>query len=340
MTIQVSATVESWPLAGTFRISRGAKSSAEVVVVSLEENGLLGVGECVPYARYGESPQATARLVNERFASGVADTDEIRAPTGCASADNALDCAAWDLQSRRAGRPVWELAGLPAPAPVVTAYTISLGTADEMGRAAAAQGSRQLLKLKLGGEDSGHDAERLSAVRSAAPGSTLIVDANEGWSFEHLERMLPVAHTLGIAMIEQPLPVDCDDALVGLDPPIPLGADESVHGQADLARLREKYQVVNVKLDKTGGLTRAVSLCAAAREIGFDVMIGCMVATSLSMAPALLLTHGAAYVDLDGPLLLREDRQPGLEYCDSLVSWPDPPFWGNRAVVSGRYSGE
>lgn len=331
--IRVTAAIESWPIAGEFRTARGGKTAAEVVVVRLDDGECVGVGECLPYPRYGESAETTARLINEHFATGRNDLDTLRVDTGCHSANNALDCAAWDLLAQQSGTPVWDLAGLPAPQPVVTALTIGLGPVADMAQAAAAHRHRDLLKIKLGSTEVEADAERLQAIRASAPDSTLIVDANEGWSMSQLERIVDVASAVDVRMIEQPLPAAADEPLRNFGSPVPFGADESVHREADLDDLREKYAVVNVKLDKTGGLSRASSLCARARALNIDVMIGCMVATSLSMAPALLLTQGAAYVDLDGPLLLRRDRQPGLTYVGDQVAWPDTPFWGEPREV-------
>ncbi len=325
--MRVTARIERWPIAGEFRIARGAKREAEVVVVELDDGAHRGRGECVPYGRYGESPAQTLELLESHF-SGEFVEAELLAGSGGYAADNALDCALWDLRAQRAGTPVWTLAGLPAPQSRVTAYTLGIDTPEAMGVRARAAADRALLKIKLGGEDAARDGERLKAVRDGAPDSVLIVDANEGWTPALLETHLVVAAACEVAMIEQPLPTDADGALAGLDSPVPIGADESVHGLEDLEALRDRYQVLNVKLDKAGGLTRALELTEAARALGFDLMIGCMVATSLSMAPALLLGEGARFVDLDGPLLLREDRPDGLSYEGSEVAWPERCCWG------------
>lgn len=328
MTVILEAHAESWDLAAPFSISRGTKSSADVVVVTAQDGEFEGRGEGVPYARYGESVSGALQAIaafGAHYRDGSRDAVVRAMPPGAAR--NAVDCALWDLEARRRGAPVWELAGLPMPTPVETAYTIVLDDVAAMAAAARRNASRPLLKLKLGGAPA-EDVERLRAVRDAAPDPRLIVDANEGWSMAGLERILPAAADAGVELIEQPLPADTDDALAGFPSPVPLGADESVHGAAELAELAEKYQVLNVKLDKTGGLTAAFDLVRDALGMGFDVMIGCMVATSLSVAPALLLARDAAFVDLDGPLLLAADRPDGLRYADGRVAFPPRGGWG------------
>ena len=243
------------------------------------------------------------------------------------AARNAIDCALWDLEALRSGAPVWELAGLSSPRPVVTAYTISLGEAEAMASVARANASRPLLKIKLG-ERPDRDVERLRVVRDAAPRARLIVDANEGWDLAGLRMVAPAAMELGVELIEQPLPAGADEALADFDSPVALGADESVHGTSKLASLAAKYRVLNIKLDKTGGLTAALAMSREARSMGFDIMVGCMVGTSLGMAPALLLAQDAAFVDLDGPLLLANDRPDGLCYEDGRVAFPSHGGWG------------
>ena len=328
MAIRLEAHAESWELAAPFSISRGTKSSADVVVVTARDGEFEGRGEGVPYARYGESVSGALEAIGA-FGANCRDCsrDAVRFGMPAGAARNAVDCALWDLEARRSGAPVWKLAGLPAPRPVETAYTIVLDDVAAMAAAARRNASRPLLKLKLGGGPA-EDVERLRAVREAAPGARLIVDANEGWSMAGLERVVPVAAESGVELIEQPLPAGGDDALAGFPSPVPLGADESVHGQVDLTELAARYQVLNVKLDKTGGLTPALDLVRDARGIGSDVMIGCMVATSLSMAPALLLAQEAAFVDLDAPLLLAADRPDGLRYEDGRVAFPPRGGWG------------
>lgn len=323
----LSVRLERFPIRGTFRISRGAKTEALVLVAELRDgDGHVGRGECVPYARYGESVegvQAAMEAMGDAFARGLSRRALAHAmPAGAAR--NALDCALWDLEAQRSARPAWQLAGLAPLEPVVTAFTLSIDTPDSMAGAARAV-ARPLLKLKLAGD--GADLDRVAAVRDAAPASRLIVDANEGWKPDDLA-ILPAAFArLGVEMIEQPLPAGADEALIGFDSPVRLGADESAHGLDGLEALARRYQVVNIKLDKTGGLTEALAVKARAQSLGLDVMVGCMVATSLSMAPALLLAQGADYVDLDGPLLLARDREPGLTY-DGARLLPTAGVWG------------
>jgi L-alanine-DL-glutamate epimerase-like enolase superfamily enzyme len=330
MPRRLSTAVEKWPIAGAFTIARGAKTEAIVVIVEIEENGAVGRGECVPYARYGESPESVLTQVDsvrgliERGGSG---RDLLMAlPAGAAR--NAVDCALWDLAAKATGTPAWALAGLPEPVTPVTAFTISLGTPEAMAMAARAAAHRKVLKLKLGGGD-GLDRERAAAVRMATPGAILIVDANEGWSLAQLTELAGPLAELGVRLIEQPLPADADTGLEGFSSPVPLCADESCHGVDGLPALARRYQAVNVKLDKTGGLTAAIQVIAAARELDLKLMVGCMVATSLAMAPALLLAGVADYVDLDGPLLLARDRDPGLRYESDGSIMPAPAaLWG------------
>jgi L-alanine-DL-glutamate epimerase-like enolase superfamily enzyme len=318
---------ERWPIAGAFTISRGAKTEALVVVAELSDGQFRGRGECVPYPRYGESVDSVTAVIEALRAplqSGLTRANlQDAMPAGAAR--NALDCAFWDLEAKRTGRRVHELAGLPAPRPLVTAYTISLGSPDVMAGAAEASASRPLLKIKLGGGD---DQARIAAVRRAAPKSQLIIDANEGWTASNLAANLAACAAAGVTLVEQPLPAGNDAALAHIARPIAVCADESVHTRHSLAGLRGRYDAVNIKLDKTGGLTEAVAMTAEARRLGFDLMVGCMVATSLAMAPAILLAQGARFVDLDGPLLLAKDREPGLLYDDSQVFPPSPELWG------------
>lgn len=323
----LEVAVERWPIAGTFRISRGAKTEAEVVVASLRQGGFTGRGEAVPYKRYGESVAAVVAAL-QALAPAVADGLDrfgLQQALPPGAARNALDCAFWDLAAKQAGCPVAELAGLPAPGPALTAYTLSLDTAEAMGRAARAAG-KPLLKLKLGGD--GLDLERVRAVHDAAPEARLIVDANEAWGVDDVVRLGAEMARAGVVLIEQPLPADRDGALAGLRSPVPLCADESCHTAADLSRLATLYSHVNVKLDKTGGLTGAIDLALAARQAGLGLMVGCMVGTSLAMAPALLLAGMAEFVDLDGPLLLARDRVPGLVYDGAVIQPPPTALWG------------
>jgi L-alanine-DL-glutamate epimerase-like enolase superfamily enzyme len=318
---------ERWPLACAFVIARGAKTQAHVVTASLNAAGALGRGESVPYARYGESVESVlAELESVRAViEAGADRDALQALLPPGAARNALDCALWDIQAKQVGAPVWRLAGLPRPKPVQTAFTLSLGTAANMAAAARAAADRPLLKLKIGGAD---DLDRVEAVRDAAPNSRLIVDANEALSFEDLRRLAPEFARLEVALIEQPLAAGADEALEGYVSPVPLCADESLHTRRELALCARRYSAVNIKLDKTGGLTEALVLKREAEALGLGIMAGCMVATSLAMAPALLIAQGATVVDLDGPLLLAKDRTPGLEIRGSTVNPPGPDLWG------------
>ena len=325
---RLSVRHETWPLARPFAIARGMKIAAEVVVAEIEGGGCVGRGECVPYGRYGETVEGVAAAVRAlagAVASGM-DRPALQLALPAGAARNALDCALWDLEAKRAGVRAWTLAGLASPGPLAFATTLSLDAPAAMAQAAAtamAAGAR-LLKLKVGAEAV---LERVEAVRAAAPGARLIVDANEGWSFALLERLVDPLHELGVEMIEQPLPSGGDGALAAFASPVPLCADESFHTGRDLDRL-EGYGMVNVKLDKTGGLTAALPLVQAARQRGMAVMVGCMVSTSLAMAPAMLLCEGAAIIDLDGPLWLSRDRKPGLLYDRGLVHPPEPSLWG------------
>lgn len=324
---QLIARIERWPIAGAFTISRGSKTEAVVVVAEISRGGHVGRGECVPYARYGETPDATLAMI-EALAGPLSQGMDRRAlqtalPAGAAR--NALDCALLDLEAKSSGRRVWDLLGRAAPRPCTTAYTISLGTPDAMAAAAAKAARRPLLKVKLGG---GEDGARIAAVRREAPESELIVDANEAWTPANLEQNLAECAELGVTLVEQPLPAGQDQALARIRRPMAVCADESVHGLASLDGLRERYDAINIKLDKTGGLTEAMAMADAARAQGFEIMVGCMVATSLSMAPALLLAQQARYVDLDGPLLLAGDRDDALRYDGSTVYPPDAALWG------------
>jgi L-alanine-DL-glutamate epimerase-like enolase superfamily enzyme len=325
MTLQITARAENWPIRGSFRISRGAKQEAAVVTVEARRAGFLGRGECVPYARYGESIESVLQQIAS-VAPGITRADlQTALPAGAAR--NAVDCALWDLAAKQQGRRVYELAGLPEPRPLLTAFTLSLDAPDTMAAAAASAVGRghHLLKLKVAGAG---DLARIAAVRAAVPNAKLIVDANEGWSFATLQELLGPLSELGVALIEQPLPEGEDEALHNFATAIPLCADESCHTRADLPRLVGRYSHINIKLDKTGGLTEAVELARAARESGLRLMIGCMVSTSLAMAPASLLGPLADTVDLDGPLLLERDRTPGLRYEADMLYPPDPELWG------------
>jgi len=331
LALSLSIAAERFPIAGSFSISRGAKTEAVVVVATISDGHQAGRGECVPYARYNESiGNVTAAIEAMRgpLAGGLGRADlQQGMPPGAAR--NALDCAFWDLEAKRSGRRVHDLAGLAAPKPLTTAFTISLADPQTMAQAAARAAHRPLLKIKLGGNaDNGGDPARIAAVRAAAPLATLIADANEGWAEADLGANFEACARAGVALVEQPLPEGRDDALARMARPIPVCADESAHDRASLAALSGKYDAVNIKLDKAGGLTEALAMAQAARAAGLSIMAGCMVATSLSMAPALLLAQAARFTDLDGPLLLAQDRTPGLRYEGSLVFPPDPALWG------------
>ena len=327
----LDVAVERWPIAGGFTIARGTKTEALVVVVRVACEGQVGSGECVPYARYGESvPGVVAALRAQRgaLAAGL-DRQALQHALPAGAARNALDAALWCLEARRAGRPVWQLAGLPPPRPVVTAYTLSLAEPAAMAAAAARASGRPLLKVKLGGPAGGEgDDERIAAVRAAAPAATLIVDANEAWCEATLERRLVACAAAGVALVEQPLSAGDDAVLEGYVSPVPLAADESFHGLPTLDTVARRYACVNLKLDKTGGLSAALELAAAVRARGLDLMLGCMVGTSLGMAPAFLLAGLARWVDLDGPLLLARDRADGFRYAGSVMQPLASDLWG------------
>jgi L-alanine-DL-glutamate epimerase-like enolase superfamily enzyme len=328
LPLSLSIRSESWPIAGAFSISRGAKTEAQVVVAELSDGRHKGRGECVPYARYDETVSgvmAALEAIGNKLAFGL-DRLALQQTMPAGAARNALDCAFWDLEAKRAARPVHELAGLPAPQPLTTAYTISLAAPDAMAQAAAKAADRALLKVKLGG--GADDRARILSVRNAAPRAELIVDANEGWTADDLARNLAACAQAGVTLVEQPLPADRDDALLHMTRPLPVCADESVHAAPSLAALVGKYDAVNIKLDKAGGLTEALAMESEAERLGFGIMAGCMVATSLAMAPAMLIAQRARVVDLDGPLLLARDRPDGLRYEASLVHPPTPALWG------------
>jgi len=327
MGFTLTVRTERWPIAGAFTIARGAKTQAEVVVAEVSDGTHTGRGECVPYARYDESVPGVAAAI-QAMRGPLADSltrQALQAAMPAGAARNALDCALWDLEAKLSGRPVHALAGLAAPHALVTAYTISLGTPEGMAQAARKACARKLLKVKLGGEG---DAARIAAVRAAAPKAELIVDANEAWRADNLADNLAACAQAGVTLVEQPLPAGDDAALARVARPIPVCADESVHDRASLAALVGKYDAVNIKLDKTGGLTEALAMAQEAERLGFGLMIGCMVATSLSMAPAMLVAQRARVVDLDGPLLLARDREKGLRYEDSLVYPATSALWG------------
>ena len=327
MTRRLTVKHENWSIAGEFTISRGGKIAADVVVVELEEEGKVGRGECVPYTRYSEAIDGVIAAIEDLrgpLESGVG-RQRLRALLRPGAARNAVDCALWDLEAKRSGTPVWKLAGLSQPKDLVTAYTVSLDTPEKMAAAAAANAQRPALKLKLGGAQ---DLARIQAVHQAAPAAALIVDANEAWSVEDYRSLVPQLAGFGVILIEQPFPADQDAALLEVQKPIPVCADESCHDIPTMKTLIGKYQAVNIKLDKTGGLTEGLAMVAEAKRLNFEIMVGCMVATSLAMAPAFLLAQQAKYVDLDGPLLLAQDRAGGFTFTASLMHPNAPALWG------------
>jgi len=324
--MRLSIRTEAWPIAGRFTIARGSKTEAQVLCVELSEGAYCGRGESVPYARYGETlDSALAELEAERSSVEAGQSDVALATMRPGAARNALDCALWDLRAKRSGVPAWKTAGLKTFHPLKTAYTLSLDTPEAMGAQAAANARRPLLKLKIGGPD---DLMRVEAVRAHAPKTRLIVDANEGLTLNDLKALAPELKRLGVVLIEQPLKAGEDDALAGYKCPVPLCADESLHSRAELDHCAALYDAVNIKLDKTGGLTEALALKQAAQAKGLMIMVGCMVATSLSMAPAMIVAQGADFVDLDGPLLLARDREHGLKITGSMLEPPEPALWG------------
>jgi len=327
MSRKLTIRHESWPIAGTFTISRGSKTSAEVVVVEISDGKANGHGECVPYARYGESIEGVIAAIEQHRVAleDGADRAAVQKLLAPGAARNAVDCALWDLEAKLAGKPVWKLAGLKQPRDLMTAYTLSLAAPDEMALAAAKNLHRPLLKLKLSGAD---DLDRVRAVSRAAPQSKLIIDANEGWSIDDYRKLAPKLRELNVILIEQPLPAGNDEALREVEKPIPICADEACHDSETLAALAGKYQAVNIKLDKTGGLTEALKMAREAEKLGFQIMVGCMVGSSLGMAPAFLIGQQASYVDLDGPLLLAKDRDHGFRYDGSLMHPCDAALWG------------
>tara|TARA_R110000751_G_scaffold221868_6_gene324244 strand:+ start:1174 stop:2154 length:981 start_codon:yes stop_codon:yes gene_type:complete len=325
--LKLDVEEQVFPLAEVFTISRGSRTDARVVVATLSDDVHTGRGECVPYAHYGESVDSVIAQIESMSDGLMAGMDRLglqsRLPAGAAR--NALDCAFWDLEAKRAGKPVWELAGIDAPKAQVTAFTLSLDAANVMREKARLHAARPLLKLKLGGEG---DIERLRAVREGAPEARIVVDANEGWSRETYARLAPVLLELGIVMVEQPLPAENDAPLAEIDRPLPVCADEACHDRTSLPNLVGRYDMVNIKLDKTGGLTEALALKQEALAQGFEIMVGCMVGSSLSMAPALLVAQGAAVVDLDGPLLLAQDREHGMRFDAEGIHPATSALWG------------
>lgn len=330
-SLTLDAQVEKWPIAGGFRISRGSKTEAEVVVATLSDGTHTGRGECVPYTRYGETVEGVknnilkAQSLFEAFPNATPDTIDIQTLMPAGAARNAIDCALWDLIAKQTGIPATIRAGFQSIKPRETAYTLSLDTPENMAQAAASKQHYPLLKLKLGAED---DSKRMRLIRTAAPNANLIVDANEGWTNANLQNLLETAAETKIDLIEQPLPADNDEALKDIEHLVPICADESVHDRASLTQLSSRYDAINIKLDKTGGLTEALQLLDEAKKLNLKIMVGCMVGTSLAMAPAMLIAQRADWVDLDGPLLLEKDREPGLQFDGAIIHPPTPELWG------------
>ncbi|WP_454746813.1 N-acetyl-D-Glu racemase DgcA [Ciceribacter selenitireducens] len=325
--LRLTVVEDVFPVAGTFTISRGSRTEIRVVAATLSDGIHTGRGECVPYARYGETVDGVMEAIlgaANDLGDGL-DRQGLQDRLAPGAARNALDCAFWDLEAKRAGKPVWQLAGLTAPKPIETAFTLSLGAPESMRDAAAKNAERPLLKVKLGTDD---DLGRIEAVRSGAPNSRIIVDANEGWTVEQYLALAPALVRLGVALVEQPLPAGKDDALRQIERVLPVCADESCHDRASLSHLKGKYDAINIKLDKTGGLTEALLMRDAAVAEGFDIMVGCMLGTSLAMAPAFFVAQGAAFADLDGPLLLAADREVPIRYEGSTMQVPDLALWG------------
>jgi len=319
----IQAKVEIFPLAQVFRISRGARTQAEVVTVIYEKDGIIGRGECVPYARYDETLESVTKQIEDLPDNIDKETLQETLPPGAAR--NAVDCALWDFECKKLDQRIWETAKIQKPEKNITAYTLSLDEPENMFKQAEKNSNRPLLKIKLG---TANDMPRLEAVRKGAPSAEIIVDANEGWDAEVYSQLAPKLVRLGVKLVEQPLPADKDDDLIGLPRPLPICADESCHDRKSLEKLIGKYDFVNIKLDKTGGLTEALLLKNKAVEAGFKIMVGCMVGSSLAMAPATLIAQNATFVDLDGPLLLAQDRQHGLLYNESWVHPPVKDLWG------------
>ena len=319
--MKINISTQTFPIAGTFTISRGSKTSAEVILVELSEGEFVGRGEAVPYARYNETVSQCLSALQTN-ADVISRGEAVSLPK---AAHNALDCAMWDLAAKKSGIPAFAAAGLISLQPRTTAYTLSLDTPSAMAEAAHKAAHYPLLKLKLGKEG---DEERLAKIREAVPHARLIVDANEGWNENTIAKMLKACVAVGVELVEQPLPQSQDDILHGMKRDILICADESAHDTKSLRELRAKYDAINIKLDKTGGLTEALRMSKAAKADGFKVMVGCMLATSLAMAPAFIVAQGADYVDLDGPLLLAKDRTPSITYLKGVMQPPPAALWG------------
>ena len=328
MGIQVDINRESWPLGSEFRISRGSRKVSEVITVSISEENLTGRGECFPYARYKETLNSVEKQITEIILELNQNPcrQYLRQLLPPGAARNAVDCALWDLEAKRANCRAWELAGLSPPEPLTTVYTLGVDEPEKMGELAFENSNRPILKLKMTGD--GRDFDRVERIHSSAPNTKLVVDANEGWTIQQYLEYAPRFKELGVMMIEQPLPADQDSQLSSIPHPVAVCADESCHDTSTLEGLVGKYEMINIKLDKTGGLTEALELKEAASNLGFQIMVGCMIGTSLAMAPGLVVGQGASVVDLDGPLLLKDDREHGLEFIGSTINIPSSSLWG------------
>jgi L-alanine-DL-glutamate epimerase-like enolase superfamily enzyme len=325
-TFSIEACEETWPLKETFRISRGSRTETRMIVVTISDDEHAGRGEAVPIRRYNQTPESVIAQIESIAHEKNLNRERLQKLLPPGAARNAVDCALWDLEAKRSGKRAWELANVVIISEVETSFTISLDLPGKMGRAAKANSKAPILKLKLGGDDL--DLARVEAAHTAAPSARLLIDANESWSPEHFRGVAPKLKQFGVELIEQPFAANADNVLEKLDHPVPVCADESCHTTNDLPRLRNRYEAINVKLDKTGGLTEALLLCKRARESGFKLFIGCMVGTSLGMAPARLLASTADFVDLDGPLLLKRDRDHGLQYQQGKIGMPLRELWG------------
>jgi L-alanine-DL-glutamate epimerase-like enolase superfamily enzyme len=324
--LSIDAHEEIWPLRQPFRISRGSRTEAQTVVLTVSDGEHIGRGECVPVARYNQSTDSVLAQIESIQGDKNLSRQSLQELLPAGAARNALDCALWDLEAKISSKRAWELANIPIVPEVETSFTISLDTPEKMGAAAKANAKLPMLKLKLGGDDP--DLARVETVREATSATRLIIDANESWSPEHYQKIVPTLKQLGVELIEQPFPAKADEVLEILDHPIPVCGDESCHTTGDLPRLTNRYEVVNVKLDKTGGLTEALRLCERARDSGFKLLIGCMVCTSLGIAPARLLPSFANWIDLDGPLLLARDRDHPVPYANGRIGIPPRELWG------------
>jgi L-Ala-D/L-Glu epimerase / N-acetyl-D-glutamate racemase len=325
-TLKIEAREEIFPLNNPFRISRGSRTEACVVTVRVHDGGYTGRGEGVPIARYNQSAESVLAQINSIANVAALDRDKLPELLPAGAARNAVDCALWDLEAKRSGKRIWDMANIPITGEVETSFTISLDAPARMAEAAAAALDLPILKLKLCGDD--RDLARVEAVRAATPNARLLIDANESWSPRHYRNIVSALNELGIELIEQPFPADVDDVLETLDHPIPICADESCHTTADLPRLKNRYEAINIKLDKTGGLTEALELYERAGKSNLKILIGCMVCTSLSIAPARVLASNVHWVDLDGPLLLARDRDHGLAYRNGRIGMPSLQLWG------------